>query len=53
MYTKESSLRAELIELNDTYLGGTMPRIEWVTRLRELNEIAEKLGIDLFNEGAN
>lgn len=53
MSINESTLRAQLIELNDTYLSGTMPKIDWAIRLNELNEIAEKNGIDLFNERGN
>ena len=52
MFTKESMLKAQLIELNDSYLDGLMTKLEWVTRLNELVSKAEQLGVNLF-EGAN
>ena len=53
MYIKESSLRAQLIELNDEYLSGLMPHIEWIAKLKTLKTQADNLGIELFNEGGN
>ena len=50
MITKESMLKAQLIELNDSYLDGLMTKLEWVTRLNDLVSKADNLGINLFNE---
>lgn len=52
MFTKESILKAQLVELNDSYLDGLMTKLEWVTRLNDLVSKAEQLGVNLF-EGAN
>ena len=46
-------LKAQLIELNDSYLEGAITKLEWITRLNNLVSKAELVGVNLFDEGAN